>query len=171
MNETFGQKLKQWREAANISQAELARRVEVSPTYISNLERDFSPTAKGGKPQPSVETCDKIARALGVKVAEVRLAAGYAPPSAAESRPREQTDQVKDREAEAIRTGEMIQNWTELSPERQVQALEFLKFLREKHPEGLKTLGPKFKVMTDKEFAEEFDEKHPDVKIEKPKSK
>jgi transcriptional regulator with XRE-family HTH domain len=82
MEETFGRKLQRWRESANITQAELARRVEVSPTYISNLERDFSPTAKGGKPQPSVETCDKIARALGVKVAEVRLAAGYAPQGA-----------------------------------------------------------------------------------------
>lgn len=79
MENTFGQKLKRWREAAHVSQAELARRMDVSPTWVSNLERDFSPSAKDGKPQPSIETCDKIARALGVRVAEVRLAAGYAP--------------------------------------------------------------------------------------------
>ncbi|HKX30191.1 MAG TPA: helix-turn-helix domain-containing protein [Blastocatellia bacterium] len=80
MAETFGQKLQGWRERADIQQAELARRVGVSRAYISNLERDFSPSSKG-RPQPSVELCDKIARALGAPVAEVRLAAGYAPPA------------------------------------------------------------------------------------------
>lgn len=72
--------MRRWRESAHISQAELSRRTGYSRAYISNLERDFSPTAQGGKPQPSVETCDKIARALGVPLAEVRLAAGYAAP-------------------------------------------------------------------------------------------
>lgn len=80
MKETFGQKMQRWRESAHISQAELSRRTGYSRAYISNLERDFSPTAQGGKPQPSVETCDKIARALGVPIAEARLAAGYAAP-------------------------------------------------------------------------------------------
>lgn len=79
MSDSFGKKLQKWREDARINQSELARRVGVSPNYISNLERDYSPTAKGGKPQPSVEVVDKIAKALGINVNEARLAAGYAP--------------------------------------------------------------------------------------------
>lgn len=75
MAETFGNKLQGWREKAHMSQAELARQLEVSPTYVSNLERDFSPTAKGGKPRPSVKLCVKIARVLGVPEAEVKAAA------------------------------------------------------------------------------------------------
>src|SRR5262245_44602236 len=81
MAKTFGQKLASWREKAGIKQKELAERIDVSATYISNLERDFSATAKGGRPQPSLEICDKIARALGAPIAEVRLAAGYAAPA------------------------------------------------------------------------------------------
>jgi len=75
MSETFGKKLQGWREAARISQADLARKLEVSPTYVSNLERDYSPTAKGGKPRPSVKTCEKIARVLSVSESEVKAAA------------------------------------------------------------------------------------------------
>lgn len=79
MTDSFGKNLQKWREDARINQSELARRVGVSPNYISNLERDYSPSAKGGKPQPSVDVVDKIARAVGVPTAKARLAAGYAP--------------------------------------------------------------------------------------------
>lgn len=75
MGKTFGEKLQQWRESAHISQAEFARRLNVSPTYISNLERDFSPSAKGGKPRPSVKLCIKIAKVLGVPEVDVKAAA------------------------------------------------------------------------------------------------
>lgn len=75
MAETFGGKLQRWRENAHLSQADLARKLEVSPTYVSNLERDFSPSAKGGKPRPSVKLCVKIARVLGIPESEVKAAA------------------------------------------------------------------------------------------------
>lgn len=125
MKETFGQKMQKWREAANVSQADLARRMGVSRNYISNLERDFSPTAKGGKPQPSVETCDKIAHALGVKVAEVRLAAGYAAPS----EPEPTKDDV-DRATEAARAAELIENFLHLPEEKQAQLLGIMRVMQ-----------------------------------------
>lgn len=125
MSESFGQKLQRWREAAHLSQAELARRMDVSRNYVSNLERDFSPTAKGGKPQPSAETCDKIARALGVKIADVRLAAGYAPPKGGD-----QNEEAKEIEAQAARAAEMMDYFLRLSPERQAQALAMIKILQ-----------------------------------------
>ncbi len=75
MGKTFGEKLQQWRENAHISQAEIARRLNVSPTYVSNLERDFSPSAKGGRPRPSVRLCVKIAKVLGILEADVKAAA------------------------------------------------------------------------------------------------
>lgn len=152
MEDTFGQKLKRWREAAHVSQAELARRMNVSPTWVSNLERDFSPSARGGKPQPSIETCDKIARALGVKIAEVRLAAGYAPPGESELWPRDRDDHSGEREAQAARTAEMVQNWMEMSPDEQARALAMIKLLRGKHPESLDVLGSSFKVTTTEEI-------------------
>jgi transcriptional regulator with XRE-family HTH domain len=78
--EPFGAHVQRWREKAGINQAELARRAKVSANYISNLERDFSPSSKDGKPHPSVAVVDRIARALGVSLAEARPAAGYARP-------------------------------------------------------------------------------------------
>lgn len=163
MEDTFGKKLQRWREAANISQAELARRIEVSPTYVSNLERDFSPSAKSGKPQPSVETCDKIARALGVRIAEVRLAAGYAPPGQSEEVLMSKEDEERERKAQASRTAEMIENWTEMSPEEQARVLAVIKVLREKHPESLEVLGRSFKFKT----TDQIDLSQPHVKREK----
>jgi transcriptional regulator with XRE-family HTH domain len=165
MKETFGQKLQRWREAAHVSQAELARRMDVSRNYISNLERDFSPTAKGGKPQPSVETCDKIARALGVKIAEVRLAAGYAPPAKSEEESAEmkqESEQAVDRAAEGARTMEMIENWAIMTPEEQTAALAFLKFLKAENPEALRILGPRFKVKDSSDITQSEVEETPD---------
>lgn len=78
---SFGQQLAKWRKEAGMNQAELARRLKVSPTYISNLERDYSPSAKSGKPQPSKEFVDSVARVFHIPISEARLAAGYAPPT------------------------------------------------------------------------------------------
>jgi transcriptional regulator with XRE-family HTH domain len=83
--ETFGQKLSKWRRAKGMNQAELARALDLSPTYVSYLERDINPSAKNGKPRVSVEVADRIATALGVSTSEVRLASGYAPPSSTEA--------------------------------------------------------------------------------------
>lgn len=140
METTFGQRLKEWREAAGISQAELARRIEASATWVSNLERDFSPTAKGGKPQPSVETCDRIAHALGVRVAEVRIAAGYAPPGKPETwltKEKESDEHVREQQAQAARMAELIKGFGMLTIEKQNQILGILKILQADHPELL----------------------------------
>lgn len=157
MGETFGQKMQKWREAAHVSQAELARRMDVSRNYISNLERDFSPTAKGGKPQPSVETCDKIAHALGVRVAEVRIAAGYTPPGKPESWLSQKPDMDNreiERQAEAARRAELIKNFDQLSPERQAQALAVLKVLQSDHPELLEIMTPPIEIIDDVDLTE-----------------
>jgi transcriptional regulator with XRE-family HTH domain len=143
MANTFGQKLKEWREAAGITQAELARRIDASPTWVSNLERDFSPTAKGGKPQPSVETCDKIAHALGVRIAEVRIAAGYTPPGKPESwliKEPEKDDKAKEQQAQAARMADLIKNFGSLSPEKQSPVLAIVRVLQADYPELLKML-------------------------------
>lgn len=59
--------------------AELARRVGVSQTYIGNLVRGYSPNTKSGKARPSVAVVDRMAKALNIPLDEARLVAGYAP--------------------------------------------------------------------------------------------
>lgn len=79
-NMTFGEWLRDNLNNLGISNAELARRVEVSPTYIGNLVRDYSPNMTSKRlPRPSEEVVEKIAKACKVPVNEARLAAGYAP--------------------------------------------------------------------------------------------
>src|SRR5918992_5599984 len=80
MSETFGQRLVRWREAAGLTQGEVARRVGVTPTYIAHLEREAGVAAGGQKMRPMIEVVDAIAEALDVPLAEVRCAAGYDPP-------------------------------------------------------------------------------------------
>jgi transcriptional regulator with XRE-family HTH domain len=80
MSETFGQYLKRRREAAGLTQGELAGRVGVTPTYIGYLERGSDPTGIGEELRPMVEVVNAIAEAIGLPVAEVRCAAGYDPP-------------------------------------------------------------------------------------------
>lgn len=75
---SFGKQLFVWRKAKGKTQQQLADGVGVNVSYISNLERDFSANTKSGKPRPSVELCDKIAKFLEVDVSTVRVAAGYA---------------------------------------------------------------------------------------------
>ena len=58
----FGKRLKELREAAGLSQYELAKRSEVSGASLSRIER--------GDRDPSWETVLKLARALNVTVAE-----------------------------------------------------------------------------------------------------
>jgi transcriptional regulator with XRE-family HTH domain len=81
MSETFGQRLVRWREAAGLTQGEVARRVGVTPTYIAHLEREAGPAGVGQEMRPMIEVVDAIAEALDVPLAEVRCAAGYDPPA------------------------------------------------------------------------------------------
>ena len=60
----LGAVLKQIREAKGLSQLDLAKRAKVSQGYLSDLEA-------GEKKNPGIETLRKIAKALGVPVAEL----------------------------------------------------------------------------------------------------
>lgn len=58
----LGGRLRDYRDAASISVRELARRIEVSPSLISQVEH--------GKVTPSVETLYRIANELGLSVGD-----------------------------------------------------------------------------------------------------
>jgi transcriptional regulator with XRE-family HTH domain len=60
----LGAVLKQIREAKGLSQLDLAKRAKISQGYLSDLEA-------GEKKNPGIETLRKIAKALGVPVAEL----------------------------------------------------------------------------------------------------
>ncbi|MBS1598468.1 MAG: helix-turn-helix domain-containing protein [Bacteroidetes bacterium] len=64
MKITFGQKLRDERRAASISQRDLADKVGVDYTYISKVENDRLPP-------PSAETIEKIAEILGIMSSEL----------------------------------------------------------------------------------------------------
>ena len=76
---TFGEWLRLQIKNTGLSNAEVARRAKLSPTYIGNLVRDFSPNTKDGKGRPSEEVVAEIAKAVSGNLNEARLAAGYAP--------------------------------------------------------------------------------------------
>lgn len=77
---TFGEWLREKITEKGISNAELARRVEVTPTYIGNLVRDYSPNkTKPGTSRPSEGVVERIAIALGENVDDALKAAGYYP--------------------------------------------------------------------------------------------
>jgi transcriptional regulator with XRE-family HTH domain len=80
MQSDFGHWLIQKRRAAGLTQRELARRVSISKSYVSALERNERQPQTGQPVRPKLEKVDAIAEALCVPVGEARLAAGYAPP-------------------------------------------------------------------------------------------
>ncbi len=59
----FGKNMKQIREAKGMSQGDIYRATKIERAYISNLE--------AGKQNPTLETMEKIARALGVSVSDL----------------------------------------------------------------------------------------------------
>ena len=76
---TFGKWLASKRDAAELTQGQLATKVGVSVSYISALERD-EPNSKDGSPRrPKLDKVDALAKALNAESSEARLAAGYAP--------------------------------------------------------------------------------------------
>lgn len=78
-NMEFGKWLRETMELRRVSNAELARRARVSPTYIGKLVRNYSPNMKGEKaPRPSEPVVEQIAKSLDVPLNEARKAAGYA---------------------------------------------------------------------------------------------
>lgn len=80
MQHDFGLWLLQKRRAAGLTQRELARKVSISKSYVSALERCERQPVTGQPVRPKLAKVDALAEALGVPVGEARLAAGYAPP-------------------------------------------------------------------------------------------
>ena len=63
----LGELIKQYRDSADISQRELARRCGLSNSYISFIEKDKNP--KTGKPMtPTIEMYKKLADAMGMSL-------------------------------------------------------------------------------------------------------
>lgn len=60
---TFGQRLRDLRATRNMRQRELARRAEISATYVAQIE-------KGRAPAPPRATAERILRALNAEAAE-----------------------------------------------------------------------------------------------------
>jgi len=76
----FGERLRLWRKDAGLTQEELAKRIGKTKSHISNIERAQPHPESGAPPRPSLEVVDKLARALGRTVTEMREAAGYGLP-------------------------------------------------------------------------------------------
>lgn len=76
---TFGDWLREQIKKAGLSNAEVARRTGLSPTYIGNLVRDHSPNTKKGKGRPSEFTVEKIAKAVNGNLNTALTAAGFVP--------------------------------------------------------------------------------------------
>jgi transcriptional regulator with XRE-family HTH domain len=75
---TFGKWLLERRREKGLTQGELARRANISTSYVSTLERSEPHSITNTSPQPTAEVVESIAKALGVETDEARLAAGYA---------------------------------------------------------------------------------------------
>jgi transcriptional regulator with XRE-family HTH domain len=89
----FGEMVRTRRMALNLSQRDLAKRINRSATYINYVERGINPSAKDHSFKPSVEAVDAIAKVLRIDENEARLAAGYAPRNP-ETRPTNATELV-----------------------------------------------------------------------------
>ena len=63
-SQQLGVRLRQFRQAGDLSQAEVAGRARVSKAYVSQLERGLCK-------QPSYEVLRRIATALGLSIAEL----------------------------------------------------------------------------------------------------
>jgi transcriptional regulator with XRE-family HTH domain len=82
--ETLGQLIKRERETRGWSQRTLAVRAGVSNNFISQLEKNYSPSAKDKVARPSIGKIDRVAKALGLPIPKLRLlaakTAGYLSP-------------------------------------------------------------------------------------------
>jgi transcriptional regulator with XRE-family HTH domain len=77
---TFGDWLRDRREAAHLSQQEVADRAGVSKAYVSNIERNMPHSVSKALPKPTVDKVDALCKAVGASISEGRLIAGYAAP-------------------------------------------------------------------------------------------
>ncbi|RIN44407.1 helix-turn-helix domain-containing protein [Staphylococcus simulans] len=59
----FGQNIKQIRKRMNITQSELATKIKISRSYLSDIEN--------GNKNPSIKTVKKLADSLGLSVTDL----------------------------------------------------------------------------------------------------
>jgi len=72
MPTTFGQALREFRRTKNVSQRELAERIEVDFSYISKIENDRLPP-------PAADTIVKICEVLEIPPEQLLVLAGKVP--------------------------------------------------------------------------------------------
>ena len=108
-----GERIKRLREAAGMSQGELAEKSGVDPSYISLLET-------GKRPNPGVETLRRIAPVLGTTLAY--LAGETDDPS-----PTHRVDTV---------AAWSPHGYDKLTPEQQKEVDEFIAYVRHKYRKG-----------------------------------
>lgn len=73
----FGQWVKKWREAGDLTQEALGRTVGVTKQYISNIENAASSSYTGRPSRPDIEIVDHLARVFKRPLMEARRLAGY----------------------------------------------------------------------------------------------
>ena len=103
MSQEFGRKFRRWRKEAGLTMGAVARELNLSIPYISDIER-------GSRPPPRAEILKKAARALGQDPFDVVIAAaqsrgGYELSS---------TPTPKHQEVGAS----LLRSWEDLSPEK-----------------------------------------------------
>lgn len=67
---SFGRRVRERRRARRLSVRALARAAEISPSYLSSIEAGRNPTT-GRPPEPSVMVVERIARHLGLEIADL----------------------------------------------------------------------------------------------------
>lgn len=91
----FAAKLKELRTSRGLTQAELAQKAEVSPTYISEMET--------GDTTPGIDLIGRLGAALGVEASELFPSKGVDPLPALKEQARKLTETLfKSGDAEAF---------------------------------------------------------------------
>ena len=103
MSQEFGRKFRRWRKEAGLTMGDVARKLNLSIPYISDIER-------GNRPPPRVEILKKAARTLGQDPQDVVVAAARSRGAYELSA----TPTHKHREVGAS----LLRSWEDLSPEK-----------------------------------------------------
>lgn len=140
--QTFGELMREHLKDSGWTQAELARRVGFSKTYIGNLLQDRAPSTKSGRPKRlPAETVDKIARALKIPLNAARQAAGLAPAVEAPSPPASQLITASGFSVEDL----LLHYFRMLPPDVQSSVIAYVGsvYLKHQTPEAAKALEEK----------------------------
>lgn len=113
----FGTWLRSHRKALRLYQSDVAKRADVSPSYISTLEREQPHTLTGDVIRPDRDKVIAIAKAVKGDVDEALRLCGYAP--------------VEPDEFHNILDGVvlMFQHGADLTPEQKVKLMEVVKLV------------------------------------------